>query len=77
MPASSEKIQRTIWDSCSPSPKREFQNVLVGRPGSGSLRPVSVGTRLIGFMGRARLWLCGSLLASERRVEGVCDLDEL
>lgn len=77
MHASSEKIQRTIWDSCSQSPKREFQNVPAGRPGSGSLRSVSVGTRLIGFMGRARLWLCGGLLASKRSVEGVCDLDEL
>lgn len=74
MHASSEKIQRTIWDSCSQSPKREFQDVPVGRPGSGSLRSVLVGTRLIDFVGRARLWLC-CLLASEKSAEGVCDLD--
>lgn len=38
------------------------------------MRSVSVGTRLIGFVGRASLWLCG-LLASKKNAEGVCDLD--
>lgn len=45
--ASSGKSRRTIWNSCSHSSKREFQNVPVRSQGPGSLGPVSVGTMFI------------------------------